>query len=84
MKNKILINVYVLCLSEEYEIYIPTNESVKEVINLIVKSVYELSDGRINLDNNYCLLDCDSNNVYNYSSIVRDTNIINGKKVILI
>lgn len=84
MKNKILIIVYVLSLSEEYEIYIPTNESVKEVVNLIVRSIYELSDGRLNLENNYCLLDCDSNVLYNYSSIIRDTNIVNGKKTILI
>lgn len=84
MKNKLLINVYVLSLSEEYEIYIPANESVKAVVDLIVKSVTELSDGRLDKNSKYCLLDCESNMVYNYSLIIRNTNIINGKKLILI
>lgn len=84
MKNKLLVNVYVMCLSEEYEIYIPANESIKAVVELIVKSVTELSDGRIDKNGKYCLLDCESNTTYNYSLIVRNTNIINGKKIILI
>jgi len=84
MKNKVLIKVYVVSISEEYEIYVPTNESIKGVINLIVKSVYELSDGRIDMNDRYCLVDCDTNTMYNYSIIVRDTNIINGKKIFLI
>lgn len=84
MKNKILIKVYVMCLSEEYDIYIPTNESIKAVIELIVKSVLELSDGRLPQTNQYCLIDCENNSLYNYSLIVRNTNMVNGKKLILI
>lgn len=84
MKNKILIKVYVVSISEEYDIYVPVNESIKGIIALIVKSVSELSDGVINSNDNYCLLDCENNFLYNYSSIVRNTNIINGKKLFLI
>lgn len=84
MKNKILIKVYVVSISEEYDIYIPTNESIKKVLELIVKSISELSDGRLNNNSNYCLLDCETNQLYKYDLIVRDTNIVNGKKLILI
>ena len=84
MKNKVLIKVYAISISEEFEIYIPTNESIKTVIDLIVKSVFELSDGRIISNQNYCLLDCDTNILYNYSQIIRNTNITNGKKIFLV
>lgn len=84
MKNKILIKIYVIALSEEYEIYIPTNESVKTVIELIVKSVSELSDGRLNVNDQYCLMDCETNILYNFPLIIRDTNIMNAKKLFLI
>lgn len=84
MKNKILIKVYVVSVSQELDVYIPTNESVKTVIDLIVKSVVELSDNRFNINGNYCLLDCETSYLYNYSSIIRDTNIKNGNKLFLI
>ena len=84
MKNKILVKVYVVSLSEMFEIYIPVNETIKTITKLIVKSVDELSDGRFPTNGNYCLIDCDSNTIYNYSTIVRDTNIMNIKKLFLI
>ncbi|MBR6516466.1 MAG: hypothetical protein IKT40_06375 [Bacilli bacterium] len=84
MKNKILVKVYVISISEEYEIYIPVNESIKAVIGLIVKSVAELSDNFLPANDNYCLLNCDNNALYNYSLIVRDTDITNGKKLFLV
>lgn len=84
MKNKILINLYVSYLDEIYEIFIPTNESIKKVVDLIVKSVFDLSDGVLDLTIHYNLIDPLNSEIYKESSIVRDTNIVNGKKVILI
>lgn len=84
MKNKVLVRVYVPCIDFEYEIYIPVNESIRKVITLIVNSVYELSDENININNNYCLFNPDTMEFYKLSSIVRDTDITNSKKIILI
>lgn len=84
MKNKILINLYVSYLDETYELFIPTNESIKKVVDLIVKSVFDLSDGTLDLTIHYNLIDPNSSEIYIESSIVRDTNIVNGKKVLLI
>ena len=84
MKNKVLVKVYVVSLSELFEIYVPVNETIKTVINLIVKSVYELSDCRLSHQASYCLLDADTNIIYNYSALVRDTDIKNNKNLFLI
>ena len=84
MKNKILVRVYVVSISEEFEMYIPSNESVKNVIDLINKSVIELSDDRFEMNDNKILMDGESGKLYEYASIIRDVNIINGQKLFLI
>lgn len=84
MKNKILINIYVPDINEEYEIYIPTNETINKVLELIIKSVSELSDDNLDLDKKHYLLDPDNCTVYSEDLIIRDTNIKNSKKIILI
>lgn len=84
MKNKILIRVYAPSIDEEYEIYIPTNETINKIIELIAKSICELSDENLNLNVTHKLLDPENGSIYENSSIVRDTNINNCKKTILI
>ncbi len=84
MKNKVLIKVYVPSIDEEYEIYIPTNETINKVLELIIKSVYELSDSNLNLEEKHYILDPDTSIVYTNDQIIRDTNIKNSKKIILI
>ena len=82
MKNKVLIKIYVPTI--EYELYIPINESVKKVLELIVKSIYELSDSSLDKSVNHYLMDPNTATIYNNFQIIRETNIRNSKKVILI
>jgi hypothetical protein len=84
MQNKVLINLYVPSIDFNYEIYIPVNESIKKVLELIVKSVMELSDGALDLRTTHYLLDPDVGYLYNDAQIIRETNIKNSKKIILI
>lgn len=84
MKNKVLVKIYVPNIDEEYELYIPINESVKKVLELIVKCVYEFSDSTFNYKDQHCLLDPDTAIIYASDQIIRDTNIKNSKKIILI
>lgn len=84
MKNKVLIKLYVSYLDETYELFIPTNETIKKVVDLIVKSVYELSDSVLDLAIHYNVMDPYTSQIYNETLIVRDTNIVNGKKIVLV
>ena len=84
MKNKILIKRYVPTLDFEYEVFIPTNEIVRRVIDLIVNVVNEVSDEALPDDQTYYLFDPDTSQVYANASIVRDTNMINDKRIMLI
>lgn len=84
MKNKVLVTVYVPSIDEEYEIYIPANETVKKVLELLIKSIYELSDSNLSQEEKHYILDPDTSITYTNDQIIRDTNIKNSKKIILI
>ncbi len=84
MKNKVLVEVYVPSIDEKYEIYIPTNETIKKVLELLIKSIYELSDSNLNQEEKHYILDPDTSTTYTNDQIIRDTNIKNSKKIILI
>ena len=64
MKNKVLVKVYVPTIDEEYEVYIPTNETINKVIELIVKSIYELSDSNLDQESKHYILDPDTSSIY--------------------
>lgn len=84
MKNKVLVKIYVPSIDETYEIYIPTNESIKKISELIIKSIFELSDSNLEQSAKHYLLDPETSNIYSDDQIVRNTNIKNSKKIILI
>ena len=84
MKNKLLISVYVPTLDETYEVYIPSNETINAILELISKTISDLSDSDFNSDDDHYLLNPDTSIVYLKNQIVRDTDIINSKKLILV
>ena len=84
MKNKVLVKIYVPSIDELYEIYIPTNETVNKVLELIIKSVYELCDSNFDDTSKHYILDPLTSAIYENDKIIRDTNIENSKKIILI
>ncbi len=83
MKNKILIKLIVPVLMMEYEIFIPVNERISRVKELLIKSIVDLSDSTFDDKKMYSLMDPDNGTIYDSRLTVRDTNIINSKRVIL-
>ncbi len=83
MKNKVLIRLIVPALNREYEVFIPVNERISKVKELLVKSVVDLSDSDFDPNRIYSLLDPEMGTIYDSRLPVRDTNIINAKRVVL-
>lgn len=83
MKNKILIKLIVPVLMTEYEIFIPVNERISRVKELLVKSISDLSDSTFDENKMYSLIDPDNGTIYDSRLTIRDTNIINSKRVVL-
>lgn len=84
MKNKVLINIYVVSLDETYEIYIPVNESVNKILESTIKLVIEFSDSSFVDNAEHFFVDPDTMQIYNEANLVRDTNIRNGKLLLLV
>lgn len=82
--NKVLVKLYVPILEEEYEIWIPLNKRIINVIKLLMKSVSELSGGEYAPDKLPLLYDRATGMPFDVNSIVNDTSIRNGSEVILI
>lgn len=83
MKNKVLVEIYIPQLDEEYNIYLPLNKNIANVITLIGKSISELK--RIdNFDyNSLSLYNRETTIKYNPDSLIKETNIRNGFRLIL-
>jgi len=84
MTNKILIKLYVLPLTQYYDIYIPANEVIWKIKKLIVKSINDLKDGSLEEKKNYVLMDIETGKIYKNNEIIIDTDIRNYSKLILI
>ncbi|MBQ6285217.1 MAG: hypothetical protein IJK67_02770 [Bacilli bacterium] len=83
MKNKILVDIYVPSFDEEYNIFIPLNKNIADVILLIGKSISEMKlIEEVNF-NNYSLYNRETTLKYKPEMLVRETNIRNGVRLIL-
>lgn len=82
--NKILISVYVLTIEEEYDMFIPINENMKNVLNLIQQTVVELSDGYYVINQNALLYNGIDGKIINNNNIVKFSGLKNGSRVLLV
>ena len=84
MKNKVLIELIVPDIYEVYNIYIPINRKIGNLIELLNKSIGELSDNNYIGSNRTSLYNRDTGEKYSFNSLVRETNIRNGSSLILL
>ena len=51
MKNKVLVNLLVPEIDLQFDIYLPINKKIGNIICLLNKSINELTDGELVLSN---------------------------------
>ena len=79
-ENKVLVNLYILSLGKNYEIYVPVNEKIGNISKLINTSMFD----SIDTTKNYALLNIEDGTRYKDNDIIRNTNIKNGTRLLLI
>lgn len=82
--NKILISIYVLTIEEEYDLFIPINENMKNVLNLIQQTIAELSGGYYIVNQNAFLYNGIDGKIINNNNIVKFSGLKNGSRVLLV
>lgn len=84
MKNKILIELIVPEIDIKYNLYIPINKKIGNIIVLLNKAVKELSYGIYEGTEKTSLYNKNTGEKYSINNLVRETDIKNGSCLILI
>lgn len=82
--NKVLVNVYIPILNKDYDIFIPTQIQLFEVIALIKRAVSELSEGQFVPSHDTVLALKATGEILDINSTVYELNVENGTKLMLI
>lgn len=80
LDNKILINLYSLSLGKNFEIYIPVNEKIGNISKVLNLTMFD----SIDTTKNNMILNLETGNTYKNNDLIRNTDIKNGSKLLLI
>ena len=83
-ENKVLVSVNVPTLEKKYDIYFPVNRKISNVIGMIKTSLFQLSQGSFDMEQDYVLYNKENGESYDMNILVRESNIRNGSNVILL
>ena len=84
MNTKVLVEIYVPSLDIKYNVFIPASKIISNLIIDLVKGIHDLSDGAFPIDSSHILMNSDTCTIYNMNINVKDANILNGTKLVLI
>lgn len=84
MKNKVIVKLIVPEVDKEYDLYLPISLKIGNIINLLNKSVSELTNGELKLSNSNSLYNALTNEKYTSDVLLYNTNIRNGTILVLI
>lgn len=83
-KNKILIELEIPLIEKSYDLYIPINKRIGTIKKLIEQALVEITDGayEMKLDTNF--YSKETGQIYDVNKNVRETDLKNGSRIILI
>ncbi|MCI6847365.1 MAG: hypothetical protein MR835_00710 [Erysipelotrichaceae bacterium] len=84
MKNKINVDIIVPSINETYNLFIPINKTVGEIIKLLNQSINELTNNDFPISNKLSLVNLNTGEIYNTSKIVKENHIEDGSRLVLI
>ena len=79
-ENKVLVSIYIVSLSKNFEIFIPNNEKVGNIAKLLSNTLID----SIDLSRNNVVMNMDSGVIYKNNDIIRATDIRNDTKLVLL
>lgn len=83
-KNKILIELEIPLIERKYDLFIPVNKKVGTIKKLVEQALVDLSDGSYVIAEDTNLYSKETGVVYDVNKTVRDTDLKNGSRVILL
>lgn len=83
MKNKVLVEVIVPEIEEKYDIFLPVNKRIGNIIILLCRAINEFTNGTYLGDTTVSLYNNVTGDKYNIDDILRNTDIRNGSILVL-
>ena len=80
LDNKVLVNLYILSLGKNYEIFVPVNEKIGNISKLLNITMFD----SINSEKNNVIVNVETGVPYKNNTLVIDSDIRNGTKLVLI
>lgn len=84
MNNKILIELEIPLIEKKYDLFIPINKKVGTIKSLIEDALVELTDNAYIKKEESNFYSKDTGTIYDVNKTVRDTDLKNGSRIILI
>lgn len=83
-KNKILIELEIPSIEKSYDLYIPINKTVGTIKSLIEESLVELTENAYIIKPDTNFYSKETGEIYDVNKSIRETNLQNGSRIILI
>lgn len=83
MKNKVLVEVIIPSIEKSYNVYIPISRKIGNIIGLLNKAIFELTNGTYVGNEKTGLYSITTGNLYPINMLLKETDIRNGSQVIL-
>ncbi len=84
MNNKILIELEIPLIEKKYDLFIPINKKVGTIKRLIEEALVDLTDNAYVIKDDTNLYSKDNGAIYDVNKTVRDTDLQNGSRIILL
>ena len=82
--NKVLVKLFVPAIEKEYDVWIPINKKIYNIIELLTKTINELCGGYYNPSTMPMLYDKATSKQYDINLNVKENKIKNGTEIIII
>lgn len=82
--DKVIVEVYVPVIDNTFDMFLPLQSPMSEVLELMKRAVIEMSDGRFQADENTILCRREDGTILNINLSVYELGIQNGTKLMLV
>jgi len=83
-KNKILIELEIPLIEKKYDLFIPINKKVGTIKTLIEDALIDLTDNAYTPKEESNFYSKETGEIYDVNKTIRDTDLKNGSRIILI
>ena len=82
--NKVLVEISVPAAGEKYDVFIPLESKMSEVLKMVSSALCDLSKGRYAASEETVICNADTGIIYNINVEVAELGIENGSRLMLI